>query len=158
MDHTYREQWDRTVRWLERLHQADPNRDRDEYEDLLWACVQNCWHLKDWIINDPSFPDVHPRCKHYGKWKQMPSGLVCLECEVRAKPNLTICADIANRTKHYHLRGGGAERLGKISVGASTAIDYFFVLPDGTEFPALEVVEKALDEWRDLLTAWQIDL
>jgi hypothetical protein len=27
-----------------------------DFQDMMWAFFQNCWHLKDWIKHDPSVP------------------------------------------------------------------------------------------------------
>src|SRR5258708_1539825 len=48
----WREQLERVVRFLARLQNHD--RPKHDYEDDLWAFFQNCWHLKDWIKNDPA--------------------------------------------------------------------------------------------------------
>ena len=47
----YQEQLKRVERWLSRIRHSSKH-DRNQYEDFLWAFFQNCWHLKDWIMND----------------------------------------------------------------------------------------------------------
>ena len=53
----------------------------------IFSFFEICYHLKDWIIEDP---DPHPRSD--------------VEAYVRDSPALRICADICNRLKHRRLR------------------------------------------------------
>ena len=54
---------------------------------VIFAC-QSMWHLKDWIINDPSFG-----AKDNEKLKE----------EIHASRCLLVCSDIANGSKHLSL-------------------------------------------------------
>ena len=54
---------------------------------VIFAC-QSMWHLKDWILNDPSFG-----AKDNEKLKE----------EIHASRCLLICSDIANGSKHLSL-------------------------------------------------------
>jgi len=51
---SYLEQFRRVKRFLKRIGNQD--RDATKYDDDLWGFFQNCWHLKDWIKNDPQIP------------------------------------------------------------------------------------------------------
>lgn len=59
--------------------------EQKEYEDNLWSFFQTAWHLKDWIINDETVVKDN------------------IEEIVKNYTSLMICADMANRTKHYTL-------------------------------------------------------
>jgi hypothetical protein len=58
----YRDQLDRTRRFLERILAARAAGYVVDYQDDVWAFFQNCWHLKDWVKHDPLVPkDVKDR-------------------------------------------------------------------------------------------------
>lgn len=139
----YRDQLARVERFLTRLSRFD--RPQEDYEDDLWAFFQNCWHLKDWIKNDPSVPQTVRDS---------------IESEVAKWESLKACADLANRTKHLQLR---AERLGAHLVPLepswrfteSWAIEQRFAydvrLTDGRTDDAVMLAKKAVHNWRHLL-------
>ena len=86
----YAEQWERVRRYhnkFERLGdgiehtQASPH-----YDDDVYAFFQNCYHLKDWIKNDPY-------C----------TGWSSVETLINSDPNLQLCADLCNGQKHLTL-------------------------------------------------------
>ena len=141
------EQLERVGRWLRRAE--NQNREREEYEDDLWAFFQNCWHLKDWIKND-SVAAVDEEE---------------IEREANSRHMLRVCADLANGTKHLELRNpreGGklagarikADVRDDMATGTTTTSiqwNVMVALEDGTEYHALEVARGALMEWRDLI-------
>ncbi len=51
----YRHQLDRARRFLERL---DTAANEIEFQDMIWAFFQNCWHVKDWMKHDPLVPEL----------------------------------------------------------------------------------------------------
>ena len=105
MELQYLEQYQRVKRCLGRLETKDglpleSNEDKTEYEDILLAFFQNCWHLKDWIKNDVGVPEgIRGN----------------IEEDIKAYENIMICADMANATKHLTLdtqpRAGAARRI-----------------------------------------------
>ena len=82
----YEEQLGRVERFLQRI--SVPNKNREEYEDFLWAFFQNCWHLRDWLKNDTS---IRKRKRE------------AILSAVKQSKVLLICECIANRSKHYRL-------------------------------------------------------
>jgi hypothetical protein len=54
----WEEQWKRINRWFERFSQTargrDHDRESDAYQDEAHAFFLNCFHLKDWLKNDPA--------------------------------------------------------------------------------------------------------
>jgi hypothetical protein len=56
------------------------------YDDNLHHFMQDCWHLKEWILNDPA--------TRIGK---------AIKDHVKGYPSLLICADLANGSKHLKL-------------------------------------------------------
>ncbi len=86
----YVEQFERTKRLHQRFQQltvgiehtqASPN-----YDDDMYSFFQNCYHLKDWIKNDP-YCDVWPDVEEF----------------INANQDLKICADLCNGLKHLSL-------------------------------------------------------
>ena len=86
----YVEQLERTKRYLKKIFdlnagiphtQASPN-----YDDDVHAFFQNCYHLKDWIKNDP----------YCSKWSDV-------EKFINTNTDLQICADLCNGLKHLIL-------------------------------------------------------
>ena len=87
----WREQWNRVQRWYGLFRDTSAgrphDRDSDYYQDEVYAFFQNCYHLKDWLKNDPAT-------------QQTATGI---EQFVPASPNLSLCGDLANGTKHLRL-------------------------------------------------------
>lgn len=83
---SYIQQYERVKRFLKRLE--NQNRDQQDYIDDLWSFYQHCFHLKDWIKNDPQIsPDISSK----------------IEKEINTPQTLRIIADLANRSKHFRL-------------------------------------------------------
>jgi hypothetical protein len=102
----YEIQCERMMRHYRRLElinkgvKLHPGESGDDYEDACYGFFQNCYHLKDWLINDPNFTRKTARQ---------------IEDYINATPSLSICADICNGTKHLKLlepRSGSPPRLG----------------------------------------------
>ena len=144
----YVQQLHRVRRFGERIRAQ--NRERVSYEDDLWSFFQNCWHLKDWLKNDPSIP----------------TGIrSCVENDVKAFEALMICADLANRSKHLLLSNARrdanvagreivvvvTECVGGGSSSNSQTWDYVVTLGDGTTRKALNVADSAIRAWETLL-------
>jgi len=100
----YQEQFERVMRWYGLFKNIDEgilhDRSTDYYQDVVYAFFMNCYHLKDWIKNDPTV--------------NLPSTKV----EIFIKSNLCMkrCADICNGIKHLKLnkasRSGEHHRFG----------------------------------------------
>ncbi|SRR5229473_92593 len=137
---TYIDQLDRVRRMLDRLERRD--RSPIEYGADLWSFFQNCWHLKDWIKNDPSVP---------ARVRRSIETLV-------AKPRpLMICADLANATKHLRLRNvrAGAKHSHRnlsITPGESSKVEYRIEIGRGKQQDGLELARECLSEWERILT------
>lgn len=102
----YREQLDRVRRYFNRIERINNSGEFDRpVEDLLddvHGFFQNCYHLKDWLKNDPAFTmHTGPQIEQY----------------IKNTPELAICADICNSTKHLILtrtpRSGAVPTMGK---------------------------------------------
>ena len=101
---TFRQQFDRVTRWYDRFAQIDSgkvhNMATDSYEDEVYSFFLNCYHLKDWIINDPSVSVAQ----------------TTVESFINCSQELSLCADICNGLKHLVLkrsRSGKSPKFGK---------------------------------------------
>ena len=136
----YRDQLDRTCRFLARIEAVGPRRDV-EYQDDVWAFFQNCWHLKDWLLNDSVVPAETKK--------------PVIEA-VHASSTLLLCRDMANGTKHLRLDDPsiGARHSHTntiITPGAESRVDCLIEV-DGKLLSAREVARQCVDEWMKLLT------
>ena len=154
----YVEQLRRVRRFLARVETSSvnpklelPPEKQTEYEDMLYAFFQNCWHLKDWIKNDISVPTtlagpIETLCGQYA--------------------SLMLSADIANATKHLTLnrppRAGGkvvSEIMVRVTdslvTGESTnEVRYVYRITDdaGNSSDALAIARQAVRDWETLIT------
>ncbi len=143
----WKEQWHRVLRWYERIQ--DQNRSKQEYEDYLWAFFQNCWHMKDWLLNDPVLGRRKDAVK---KEVHCPGG------------PLMICRDLANRSKHLKLvparknAGKNADVGGRV-IHETTHVrkngtrrskvrwDYWIIY-NGGRTKALPLADEAIKAWK----------
>ncbi len=137
----HREQLERVRRFLNRVRSE--GRDSIDYEDDLWAFFQNSWHLKDWIKNDPSIPEE--------------SRARLLEA-AEASEDLKICADLANRSKHFELRNKRRDakvtsRNLTVFPGADRPSEstHIITLDDGSKQVAQELAERVVAKWVEIL-------
>lgn len=84
------EQLNRVKRWHERFKEIsngrEHTRDTDYYQDVLYAFFQNCWHLKDWVVNSGSLDKK------------------IVDNFFHSNSDLKICRDLANGSKHLIIR------------------------------------------------------
>jgi hypothetical protein len=143
----YKDQLDRLRRWLARIE--NPNAHQQEHVDFLWAFFQNCWHMKDWIINDDSLDQPFRDS---------------IEGEVRKYHSLMISADLANRSKHLDLRKirKDAKLTGHVTVEIEESVrtgqsssnvswEYVVVLGDGSQHNARNLARTAVKDWEAIL-------
>jgi hypothetical protein len=96
----YRDQLDRARRFLDRMERPVDSMDDDgmtdvDFQDMVWAFFQNCWHVKDWLDNDESVS------------RATRSHIVKL---ARASVTLKVCEQLCNGTKHTSVK---SERSGE---------------------------------------------
>lgn len=142
----YEEQLGRVERFLARISQPQTN--REEYEDFLWAFFQNCWHLRDWIAEDKSIR------------KRQRNSILSMANSSKA---LAICQCIANRSKHYRLKWKprrNAKVVGAISLeigdsangGDSATVSLEYVIREGRKsHQALTIARDAVSDWTKIL-------
>ena len=149
----YRHQLDRARRILERVEPmsmtewdaaADGVADDVEFQDMMWAFFQNCWHVKDWLRNDPSVPAAVKK-----------SAIELLHNE--AGP-LKICHELCNGTKHLGQRSGASHRRVDLEIvpgwGITSAWNALSMMVTGTSFPASILRDNASRSGNASLAQW----
>lgn len=161
----YKEQYQRVLRYLEKVKHQD--RGTLEYSDDIWAFFQNCWHLKDWIRNDPVLSyNIRNR----------------IEKETKKFDSLMICADLTNRSKHskltqnvrkdakitridfvYHAAPfivclkGEPDNLKPQETGDAKH-PFYIETNDGRKIDGLSVAIQAVDDWKKILQKFSLPL
>jgi len=86
------EQLERTRRWYERFKRINEGTEHTQcteyYQDEAYAFFINCYHLKDWIKNDP---DARVSADN-------------VESFINNNETLRLCADICNGLKHLRVK------------------------------------------------------
>jgi hypothetical protein len=120
---------------------VEPHQSSVAYEDDLQHFVQDCWHLKDWIRNDPA--------------TGIGSGI---ESRVKTSRALMVTADLANGAKHLarHTDRVGAYVTSTsvtVHLGQSRPADitYIITLADGSTLTAGQVAHEANRDWDAIL-------
>ena len=151
----YREQLARTYRYYERLKKLNEGRATEPSSELnmddIYAFFQNCYHLKDWLKNDPAYT------LHSGKE---------IEDYVSKSTELCICADICNGSKHLTFnrppRSGAKPKFGrKIEstgeiIASGKVVDRSFAMFVEVEHPcgridAFQLATAALKSWESFI-------
>ncbi len=147
----WREQWDRMLRYRERVRVATQTYttggSTDDRRDDVLAFFQNCYHLKDWLKNDPA-----TRLLVKGGVEQL----------IKNSDELKIVADLTNGAKHLDLSAGPfPPKTGDPST-ALTRTDVniligaggrhtFYVSSKGKQYEALSLADEALRQWTKYL-------
>ena len=148
MEHSYKEQLERVDR-LMTIIEAN-----DQYElvgglqtsDIVVFACQSMWHLKDWVLNDPSFG-----AKDVGELKN----------DIYTSKCLCVC-DIANGSKHLSLNRPkvGARLSDRTGIhlepvkGIFRDIYYVVCCDPLDEWHGIEVgtlLRRCRDEWRSII-------
>jgi hypothetical protein len=160
-------QFEKVKRSLEKIE--DQDRGSNRYDDDMWHFFQDCHHLKDWIINDPSVPTAIKGADGYK-----------VENYIDSNIELIICANLANRSKHGKLTGRRKETDARVtnhsvtievpalhieldrdrkniiksysdSTGKTTQ-ELTITIYDGRKYKALEVARTAVQLWEKFLS------
>ena len=148
MPSKYREQFDRVQRWYSRfetINNGTEHRDStDNFQDEVYAFFLNCYHLKDWIRNDPTVGSTKDKVEQF----------------IDGNDELKLCGDICNGNKHLNLkkpRSGQDPKFGRkdyaLELGEQQMIAVKYTI-DTTSGPldAFELATKCLDAWRNFIT------
>ena len=153
----YQEQLERVRRYYGRFKKLNDGMEHtapsDIYIDDIYSFFLNCYHLKDWLKNDPEY---------IGHSDQQ------IEDHVTNTQALAICADICNGSKHLtfnHTPRSGAEpKLGKktITIDVSDSLSgeeiptritmQVEVEHAGNKLDAFQLATDALQSWESFIT------
>jgi hypothetical protein len=118
----------------------------NDFQDMMWACFQNCWHLTEWLRNDPTVPSPQNEAA-----RKM----------ARQSSTLKICGDVCNGTKHLLLTRP------KSGVGATSQHINITIVPNegrhemdcvvddghGNSISGLQLARDSIAEWERILAA-----
>jgi hypothetical protein len=122
----WREQYYRMKRWRDAV--AADRGDGERVTDIFFAFTQSCYHLVDWLANDPSRPISKSEATRY----------------VFNSEALSFCADICNGAKHARLE----EKDVDLSVEAALVKDYRFYPNEDRKDTRERVVQVLSLEWQ----------
>ncbi len=151
----YREQLARTHRYYERFKKLNEGSAKEPSSeanmDDIYAFFQNCYHLKDWLKNDPAYT-FHSSEE--------------IEDHVSKSSELSICADICNGSKHLTFNrpprsgakptfGRKIESTGEI-IAAGKVVDRSFAMFVEVEhararIDAFQLATAALKSWESFI-------
>ncbi len=153
MSPKYAEQFDRVNRLYVRFERLNSGMDLDRFTedgvDDIYSFFQNCYHLKDWLRDDPKYT-THSNSE--------------IEAHVTNNAHLCICADVCNGLKHLTLRtlrSGAEPKFGKktiaVNIGAPGANAHITIgvkieiVHNGKSYDAFDVATGALKAWTDFI-------
>jgi len=140
----YQEQFKRVKRWYKRFEEINNGLIHDKpsefYGDDIYAFFMNCYHLKDWIKEDPSAASVANKVENY----------------INNNPELSLCADICNGLKHFHFTGyrsGENPEFGKTKAelnfgsGPTTIALKYEIKTKSGSIDAFDLATKCIKAW-----------
>lgn len=155
---SYAEQFERAKRWHERFREVTEGRAHDRpvesATDDAYAFFQNCYHVKDWIIEDAAVEIRYKKC--------------VVEQFINESRSLAVCADLCNATKHMvvkHPRSGQLPEFARADIGldisAQTIGVRFEISTACGARDAFDLATECLSDWdhfRKLTRAEHADL
>ncbi|SRR5713101_596756 len=152
----YQKQLRRVERWFDRLASINQGRTHDRstdyYSDEVYAFFLNCYHLKDWIINDGSV--------NLSNKKKLVEDLVTND------KHLSVCADICNSLKHLKLnsppRSGAQPQFAQTHYalnlgGPETTISVKYTVDTAYgSVDAFDLGTECLNAWRQFINKYKL--
>ncbi len=144
----YRDQLDRARRYLDRVladYEGLEDINEVEFQDMMWSFFQHCWHVKDWLRNDPLASNSQKRA--------------AIDLAERSGGPLLICRDLCNGTKHLKLTdpssGAGAAHLyvdmNIVPERGRFEIDCIIDDGHGTQISGKRLAVDCIAEWERIL-------
>ena len=141
---TAEEQIARLARYFRRFKEYEAGLPADtgvspEHKDLVYAFFLNCYHLKDWIKADPAL-----------------AALGDVEAFINSSPELRLCADICNASKHFELtrpRSNENPEVGipNLVVGNKAVVLRYEIATSSGEVDSFELAEACMAAWSKFL-------
>ena len=137
----YRCQLARAGRFLDRIEKPNLQQANEvEFQDMMWAFFQNCWHIKDWMSDDPAVPETTKEA---------------VIKDAHASALLKVCQELCNGTKHLGERPGEAKHLfTAMTVDREKGVlemDCTYEDGSGAVRSAKELARQCLEDWRRIL-------
>ncbi len=116
----------------------------ENYRDEVYSFFLNCYHLKDWLINDSCFPGSRPDVEDY----------------INANQELQLCADICNAHKHLRLDSPrskenphvGGQKIDLELRDGEAAIKIKFTIDTASgPLDAFELATRCLELWKQFI-------
>jgi hypothetical protein len=153
MTNKYLEQYERMQRSYDRFREINSrlaDKVSSDYEDDVYSFFMHCYHLKDWIRNDPSVKTG------------MPNIGTDVEQFINDSEALSLCADLCSSLKSLELnRSQSSEprifgRKGyhsQLNIGSTSSIRLQWLVQRNNTPPidALELAGKCITEWDKFL-------
>ena len=146
----YRHQLERARRFLGRVYdliQAEWGTSNEvEFQDMMWAFFQNCWHVKDWIDHDPIV---------------LRATKDAVITTAHKSSDLMVCRELCNGTKHLGKIPGEASHSHVDSENADGfTVDMDCVIEDGSGklISGKELPHRCLAEWERILTSQKLPI
>lgn len=140
----WRRQLERAKRWykkLEKIYASQGENMRwEEAMDIVYAFFQNCYHLRDYILNSKAFSKTS------------------VDRLFLENPEMQICQDICNGTKHYQLRRPRRKREFSMALEyvpeswpdrRFQANEKLVILSEGKKYDLFEVANRCLALWEE---------
>jgi len=148
MSKKYIEQYERVKRWYQRLKNITDGREHnlpsEYYQDEVLAFFINCYHLKDWIINDNS-AEISSKS---------------VEDFVNQSEFLRVCGDVCNGSKHLNITSPKSDKNTKVG-GRNFFLTLGKVIPifrakykiisGNKEYDAFSLATKCLEDWEKFI-------
>jgi hypothetical protein len=148
----YRNQFERLLRSYKKLEEIDktwnPN-DLNHYLDDIYCFFMNCYHLKDWLINDTKFPASQDDIENF----------------VNSNIELQICADICNSHKHFKLKRSRSNKNPKVHrvdsifkiSGKGLQMGTKFIIETSTGIlDTFDLATKCKNLWEDFISKYKM--
>jgi hypothetical protein len=139
----YRHQLDRARRFLDRVQNKPDwaSWNEVEFQDMMWAFFQNCWHVKDWLKNDKAVSDA--------------VSAAAIDLAHNQSPKLRLCQQLCNGMKHLGPRQSEASHHhieASIASGwGVTNMDCIIDDGSGNLISGMELAQECIAEWERIL-------
>lgn len=148
MSKKYIEQYERVKRWYQRLKNINDGKENnlssDYYQDEVLAFFINCYHLKDWIMNDNSAEISSKDVEDFVKQSEF----------------LRVCGDVCNGSKHLNLTSPKSDKNTRVGgrnffLTLGEAIPIFRakykIISGNKEYDAFFLATKCLEDWEKFM-------
>lgn len=138
-------QYKRIERWVKKYNDFDPEQindisNQEEYFDIIYACFQNIFYLKDWLKESNLFSNTE------------------LNEFINNNIEIGICRDICNCTKHFNINHpsvdsnfGFAREFNPMSAINKKPKINLVILANGRTYEVDAIIRKCIELWRDLI-------